>query len=377
MEVFVLLLIMLTLVAVQSLIYKKFSFKKLDYRCDFNVDEAFEGDEIILTETVENRKWLPLPWFKSELTIPKWLVFADAQSVVTYRTRFVPSFFLIRGHKRVTRRWKVTCARRGVFKIETIALVSTDLFGSRTVSKSIPSNCQITVLPASFPLAEIFVRSNRLTGDFPVRFQLVYDPFLVSGVREYLPSDPMKQIHWNSTAKIGHIMVRNQDFSVCRSVMILLNLQSREYEYDQREPVDPDGVENCIRTAASVLEEAFKNSVPVGLAVNQKREKSNEVVKLYKAGLGREHVLNLLRILAALPEGGAPDFSKWLEQLVVDPEITDMILITTYVSKEIFRFCRKKKEEGKSVRILLLRAEGAEIPEDCDVYVIREELVKM
>ena len=93
MEVFVLLLIMLTLVAVQSLIYKKFSFKKLDYRCDFNVDEAFEGDEIILTETVENRKWLPLPWFKSELTIPKWLVFADAQSVVTYRTRFDPASF--------------------------------------------------------------------------------------------------------------------------------------------------------------------------------------------------------------------------------------------------------------------------------------------
>ena len=152
MEILVLFLVMLALVAAQSIVYKKLSFKGLRYHCEFNTDEVFEGTEIFLTETVENQKWLPLPWFKSEITTSKWLDFAGAQSVVTYHTRFVPSFFLVKGHKKVTRRWNVVCIRRGVFSIENVMLVSTDLLGSRTVSRPAPAGASVTVLPKPLPL---------------------------------------------------------------------------------------------------------------------------------------------------------------------------------------------------------------------------------
>ena len=147
MEILVLFLIMLFIVVLQALIFKKLSFTKLHYHCGFSTDEAFEGDTIELVETIYNRKWLTLPWFKSELTTSKWLDFAGSQSSVTYDTRFVPSFFLVKGHKKVVRRWKVNCTKRGVYGIRTVMLVSTDLLGRQTVSKPVEVDSNVMVLP--------------------------------------------------------------------------------------------------------------------------------------------------------------------------------------------------------------------------------------
>lgn len=371
MEILVLFLVMLAIAAVQSLIYKKLSFKGLKYHCEFSRDEVFEGDEITLTETVENGKWLPLPWFKSEITTSKWLDFAGAQSVVTYHTRFVPSFFLVKGNKRVTRRWKVLCARRGVFSVETVVLVSTDLLGSQTVSQQVPVDSRITVLPKSIPLEEFVLSPQHMQGEHLVRFQLLPDPFLISGVREYQPSDPMKNIHWNATAKMGRIMIRNQDFTTCRSVMILLNLQSREYE--RKGYSDPEGIENCIRAAASLLESTMEDSIPVTLAVNQNLSGDGEMT-LRGPGFGREFVLELYRLLAAMPEISGKEFSAFLNEIEVADGVTDLILVTAYLSEAVFSFCRRQKEEGRRVRVLLLRSSSWEIPEDCEVYLLRQEV---
>lgn len=372
MEILVLLLVMLVLVAVQSLLYKHLSFKGLQYRCEFSADEVPEGTEIFLTETIENRKWLPLPWFKSEITTSKWLDFAGAQSVITYHTRFVPSFFLIKGYKKVTRRWKVICTRRGVFSVENVMLVSTDLLGSRTVSHPAPSDAKITVLPKPFPPNEFILQSRYLMGEHPVQFQLVPDPFLVSGVREYLPSDPMKSIHWGATAKMGRIMVRNQEYTTRQSVMVLLNIQSGEYERE-KERVDPEGIENGIRTAASVFEMAIEQNIPLSFAVNWK-DKNGEYVR-EPAAFGREYLLRLNRLLACIPETGSESFEQFLSELSLQKEVTDFIIITTYLDQSILSFCQNQKEMGKTVHVLLLRATGQKIPEDCNVYLLNQEVL--
>jgi uncharacterized protein (DUF58 family) len=47
------------------------------------------------------------------------------------------------------------------------------------------------------------------------------------GIREYLPSDPMKRIHWPSTARRGRFMVKEFEQPQAKRVVILLdtNLQ--------------------------------------------------------------------------------------------------------------------------------------------------------
>ena len=120
MPIIVILFMLAVLLWGQARLFGRKAFQNFEYRCSFDRPEAFEGDEIELVEEVYNRKWVPLPWFKTEITTSRWLEFAGSQSVVTYNTRFVPSFFLVKSYQKVTRRWKVKCLKRGIFPIESV-----------------------------------------------------------------------------------------------------------------------------------------------------------------------------------------------------------------------------------------------------------------
>ena len=120
MEFVAIAVVLVGLFLLQNQLYKQYAFKNIRYSCTLSCNECYEGDEIELIEEIVNRKWLPLPWLKAEITTSRWLSFAGAQSGVTGETRFVPSFFSVKGYSRVTRRWKVKCLKRGEFSIEQV-----------------------------------------------------------------------------------------------------------------------------------------------------------------------------------------------------------------------------------------------------------------
>ena len=113
MEFLYVILLIAAVAAAQALVYKKRAFQGLEYDCVFDQQEVSEGDEIKLVETVSNRKLLPLPWLRSELTTSMYLDFAGSQSLIADETRFVPSFFMMRGFRRTVRSWNVHCSKRG------------------------------------------------------------------------------------------------------------------------------------------------------------------------------------------------------------------------------------------------------------------------
>ena len=96
MEIIITALGCLMIFYIQLNIYRKHCFKSLDYKCYFNKSEAVEGDEIEFTEEILNRKHLPLPVFKSELTVSSTLEFADTHSSVTDKSRFVTAYLILK-----------------------------------------------------------------------------------------------------------------------------------------------------------------------------------------------------------------------------------------------------------------------------------------
>lgn len=366
MEIFILFFIMLVIIALQARLFKKNCFKKFDYSCSFSRDEVFEGEQIEMRETIANRKWLPIPWLKSEITASKWLDFAGSKSVVTHNSRFVPSFFMIKSYQKVTRRWIVTCTRRGVFPVESIVLVSTDLLGKSSLSKSIEQRPTVMVLPQPADLSRMFVLPHYLQGDAPVKSQLIPDPFYVSGVREYLPSDPMKNIHWNATAKLGRIMVRNQEYTSRQSMTVVLNMQSRAFE---RGPaVDPDLLEKGIKVVAALLDETLESGIPVALAANTSLTLENGETIETTLNYGREHLMGLLRILARLPAEGTLDLQVYLKEQCRRLTSTDLILVTAFLTEEVADLLREMEAEGKRVTVYLLDTTYSVIPDNLTIY---------
>ena len=227
MEFFYVVVVLLILAVAQAQVYKHLGFRALDYDCKFSENEASEGDEIKLVETVSNHKMLPLPWLRSELTTSMYLDFAGSQSLIADDTRFVPSFFMMRGHRRTVRSWNVRCAKRGVYEVQKCILLVTDLLGLKTTSHVAEVNTAVTVLPRPMDLQGSFTSANRLQGDIIVRRNYLDDPFYRVGVREYTPRDSMRNIHWAATARTGKLMVHNNQQTAEQNMLVLLNLQSR------------------------------------------------------------------------------------------------------------------------------------------------------
>lgn len=372
MTLLAVLVLLVLAVWLQGLVFRKFSFHKLRYTCRFSTSEAMEGDEIALIEEVENRGLLPLPWLKAELTSSRWLEFADSQSLVTEETRFVPSFFMMKSHHKVTRRWKVRCLKRGIYDLKKVVLVTTDLLGGCSPSQMVDVNARLTVLPAPADLTLDFRTPKHMIGDVIVRRHLLFDPFLIAGVRAYTPGDTMNRIHWLATARQGELMVHNNEYSAGQSLSVILNMQSRPYEKDG--VIDKDKIEDAIRLAAGYFDSTLRTGIPVRFLCNAGPLHSREAV-VTEEYHGREHVNELMRRLAALPLSSTENFPTFLGTTCRDINSSDIVILTCYANADIFAYATQKQAMGSSVRLIHIGSlpDTVEPPDDLPVFTYREE----
>lgn len=363
MELLVLLLLLLAALWLQGLLYRRFSFRRLDYSCTLSKREAVEGDPIELLEVIANRKLLPLPWLKSEITTSRWLEFSQLQSVVTGETRFISSFFLVRSYQKITRTWQGRCLKRGVFSVEKSVLVASDLLGGAALSSVAPAGSQVVVFPRPLDLENDFRPASRRTGETCVRRNLLPDPFFISGMREYQPGDPMNHIHWPATAREGKIMVYENDSSTSQSRTILLNMQTREFANSGA--VHADMLENAIRACAALFQETLEEGTPLRFLANTPEPVSTEEF------WGEEHLHGLLELLALLPLKSGEHFPFYLNALYDDIRSTDIALVTCYLDEPILQFARDKQDAGVHVRLYVLDPGADAAQEDLDIYLPR------
>lgn len=371
MELLALVIAIFAIISLQDFLFHQYTFRNLTYTCELSTDEAMEGDEIELVETVVNQKWFPVPWLKSEITVPKWLDFAGAQSIVTDQSRFVPSFFMVKSYQKVQRKWKVTCLKRGEFEIQKVVLVSTDLFGNVSLSHPVEVSSKITVLPKPIALEEQFVSPQYLLGDVIVKRQLSEDPFYVSGVREYTERDSMNKIHWGATAKEQRIMVHNNDYTSRQSLAVILNVQSREAEITQA--VFANEVELGVKVCAAVLDSTLDSQLPFRLFANAALGEESRVIS--EEYWGEEYVLEMMRTLARLPLQSSQVFEAFLNEIYFETSATDLVLISSYISEGITEFMREKQQSGIRVKLFLTgKVNQTDLPEDCEVYCLYSQL---
>ncbi|NLC69275.1 MAG: DUF58 domain-containing protein [Clostridiaceae bacterium] len=376
MEGLALALIIAMTVLLQATLFKRTAFKKLDYKCEFSTGEAHEGDEIFLVETIYNKKLIPVPWLKVEINSSRWLEFAETRSVVAQENRHVTSSFFLRSYQKVTRRWSLKCLKRGVFRIDKVTLVSGDLLGNATNSLPVDVNAEIQVYPQTIELQKIFTPVNHLQGDTIVKRWIIEDPFIISGVREYTTRDPMKKIHWNSTARTGRLMVRQEDFTSKFGLSVILNVQSIENEYF--DAVYKDFIELGIKAAATIFDIALRNGIPARLASNGSTVDGERQMIYTQEASGRSHISSLLAILAKMELRRIRDFEDYTGDISEGITNSEIIVITSYLTEGICNILRKMKLKNNTVSILVTNKSVNQdiLPADMDVYILREDVLK-
>lgn len=369
---FILIILTFALFVAQAYFFGKLSGRKVSYSISFSTELAYEGDDIYIIETLENKKLLPVMWLRAEITTSKWLDFAGPKSDITHESRFVTSNFFVWGNQKITRKWFVKCLKRGIYKIDSAMLVWGDLFGLRESAAPVDAFAKLTVYPTPGENRFIANKSQVIMGDILTKRWINDDPFIFSGVRKYDISDPMNRIHWKATAKAGELMVRKNDYTTYPSFLIVLNVQSSDMDY--KITIDREEVEKLIKTAAALIDYAVKINAKFGLVSNGFNQitpidedydrikdnseldndmKDKAIAKLLASkivyGNGKAHADAMLNYLAGINLKVAVDYEHLLEE-AFDINKKDMIVaLTTYKNDKIYVICETMRKRGRQV----------------------------
>lgn len=116
--------------------------------------------------------------------------------------------------------------RRGAFPLGPTTLRSGDPFGFFSVKRTFPSADSLLVLPLIIPLTDFPSPPGMLPGGKAIRRKAYEVTPHAAGVREYVTGDPLKRIHWPSTARRGRLMVKEFEQDPQAELWIFLDAQA-------------------------------------------------------------------------------------------------------------------------------------------------------
>ena len=243
------------------------AFRRLVIRQYVNHHNVFFGEEITLSVSIENHKFLPLPWLRVENKIapPLMIVSKKASRLQDTRREALVGTWLFWAYQRVTRQYRLRCQERGFHRFGPISLSSSDPFGWLECEETVLAVDYLVVYPLIAPLEALGLSSIHPLGEHTTVRRLLEDPLRVAGVRDYILGDDPRRIHWKATARAGTLRSKVYETPAVQRLLLLLDV--RNYSVEER-GTDLEIQELTIATAASLGIWALEEGYMVGLLAN-------------------------------------------------------------------------------------------------------------
>ncbi len=255
-------------IAMSSRVWAALSLEEITVDRTPSVDHVFQGDDIEITFTIENKKPLPVSWLEINEFVPRGLLVKGHKLVEqAYLGGAEINFSTsLAAYERVRIKRTITALSRGYYKLGKTRLRSGDLFGLYPAEASLDHTpWSIYVYPNIKAMPGFSLPARRPIGDSLSRRPLWNDPSRPAGVREYRPGDPIKNIDWKTTARRGEMFVRQFDPSVSEHVVIFAEAITTSVSW---EGYRSDILEATMTAAASISKHALDLGYKTGLVTN-------------------------------------------------------------------------------------------------------------
>ncbi len=352
-------LFVLGLLAVgQAFLFVRFGLRRIDYSRQLSRSSVFEGERVELVEVLQNRKILPVPRLRAESRMSPYLQFASSGLSENDRTvnndQYHKSIFFLPPYNQVTRRYPVTCVKRGYYKLDSVSLTAGDLLGFGSKSRTQEINCTLSVYPRILSREEL-IHSRHWQGDISVRRWIAPDPFLVSGIRSYQQGDALRDVHWPATARTGALQVKARDYTANPKLLVLLNVQIREDQWGNLMKSEQEIVEHGLRLAATLCTQALRNGIEAGFGSNSSLSKEDDpLLILPQSGSNQRHTL--LEAMARFSMHRNLSFNTYLDRLQQIRD-TDVLILSAYDAEALRRHMHELEKRGNSVSLVRLHEE--------------------
>lgn len=156
---------------------------------------------------------------------------------------------------------RILARRRGAFTIGPIQITAADPFGMFRHHRRFETAQQVVVYPATVPLPLFSLPRRGSPGEGVYRRSTANTSPTVSSVREYVPTDTLSRIHWPTTVRTGHLMVKQFEQDTGSDVWIVLDLHQAV-----QAGTDPESTEEYgVTVAASLARHFLDSGLLVGL----------------------------------------------------------------------------------------------------------------
>jgi uncharacterized protein (DUF58 family) len=286
---------------------------------------------------ISNLSYLPKLWIEvvNESSIP----FATGSRVLTF----------LRGKQKRIYTARTWLTSRGGFVLGPTRITSGDPFGIFRISRSYPATSSLVVLPMLFPVSQFVSPPGLLPGGKAIRRKSIDITPHAAGVREYVPGDPMKRIHWPTSIRREQLMVKEFEQDPQAEVWLFLDTHknahvARAAEYFDMPPIDdllllkrrkvklpPSTLEYAVSITASLARYFIEQRRAVGLVSAMGR--TFTVIPAERSARQEAKILEELAFLQAESTDTLP--SLVTAQMGQLPQGSSAILVTPMIWPEL------------------------------------------
>ena len=248
-------------------LWNKVSLEEVSYERELSQQRVFIGEEFSMKVTITNKKPVPLGRMQIEDDIPDAISIEDADLV----TSPIPDTMTLRHstsmswYEKIHWDYKMTCSRRGFFRLGPTRLESGDIFGFFNSQANLRDSDYILVYPRVYPLPELGIEAARPLGDVRGGIKIFEDTSRPLSVRDYQRGDPLKIIDWKATAKMQRLQVNTYEPSSAITVILVVVVETTSRYW---EGYSPANLERVIVAAASIASYASEKQYNLGLFSN-------------------------------------------------------------------------------------------------------------
>lgn len=266
----------------------------------------------------------------------------------------------------IARTW---LTRRGRFPLGPTTLRSGDPFGLFYASQRSLARDHLVVLPMISEIKSFLSPPGLLPGGRVIRRKALGVTPHAAGVREYVPGDPLKSIHWPTTARRGQLMVKEFEQDPQAEVWLFLDAQAGvhaklPYQPPQvdltgalfaRRPrieLPPSSLEYAVSIAASLAHFFIRQKRAVGLAT------AAQIITVIMAERSERQEMKILETLAFVEDlGSLPLAGLVAAQAGQLPQGSSVILITPSVRAETLVAAEDLQRRNLRPVVILLLAD--------------------
>ncbi len=183
---------------------------------------------------------------------------------------------------------QISLPARGRYIFRGLSLSGGDFLGLRETGETFAQLEEVVVMPAPSDDTEAISSLGGFFGDDSVRRFLFEDPVLTLGVREYTGREPQKMIAWQRSAQTGQLMVKNYDYTVEKSLDILLNADCGQTSGPEKD------MEALFSLTRSVLEWTEEHRIRTRVVTNVSSAGAGGLWQRIGDGYGPEHFLRIM-----------------------------------------------------------------------------------